>query len=121
MENRYIKFKNSEEMYQFLLSGRDLYSKKLEMHVFLYNGDGAIAVYDDIDADEALELSKKAKKNNEYWASFLGPGGHILDDDLYDREKERETYLWSTFKFCEYFWMNDDWMDTEDVTEESLK
>lgn len=120
MENKYIKFKNSEEMYQFL-KGRDLYSKKLEMYVFLYNEDGAIAVYDDIDANEATELSKKAKEANEYWASFLGPGGYIMDDDTYDRERQHMKYLWPTFAFCEEYCANDDWMDTEDVTEESLK
>jgi hypothetical protein len=115
MENKYIKFKNSEEMYQFLKS-RDLYSKKLEMYVFLYNEDGAIAVYDDIDSFDVARLVVKAKSINECWAAFLGPGGNILDDDTYDRETERDKYLLPTRAFCEEYFENDDWMDTGDVT-----
>ena len=116
MKTKFKKFENAEDMYQFLLYDGDLYSKKLEMYVFLYNEDGAIAVYDDIDSFDAARLVVKAKSINECWAAFLGPGGKILDDDTYDRATERDKYLLPTRAFCEEYFENDDWMDTVEVT-----
>lgn len=58
---------------------RDFYNPRTEEYAFLYNDDGAIAVYH-LNEKQAKKCSADAKKSGEYWGGLLGPGGQIFDD-----------------------------------------
>lgn len=73
-----MTFTSPEEMYEALQT-TDLYSREKEQYVFLYNNDGAIAVYP-ITVEEAEKLASLSAETDEYWGAFLGIGGDIYDD-----------------------------------------
>lgn len=109
-----FKFASGKEMLDVIQSNVDLYSPSLEGYVFLYNDNGGIAHYS-IDAKEALELDKLSKEmDGEYWAAFLGVGGHIYDDPS-DLDFQPSSGN-SNIDFCEQVY-NSDWISTEDVAE----
>ena len=125
--NLFKKFKNGKEMYDFLASGKDLYSSKLEIYVFEYNDAGALCYYGLSDT-EVKEIVEK-KRPDEYWAAYLGPGGSILDSSEYDDdehrysedEAKRNLYLQPSIDFCNENYSNEDWIDTDDLSLELLK
>ena len=120
-----MKFNNGTEMYNYLCSGRDLYSKSLDTYVFEYNDAGALCTYG-LYLEDVVKLIEDSKKYEEYWGAFLGLGGSILEDPDYDDDEHRynedETmrnlYLRPSLDFCEETYMVEDWMDTDDVTVE---
>ena len=76
-----IIFSTAEDMVNTLQADMDLYNVLTQEYVFLYNTDGAIAVYY-ISLEEAKELEEKSQSSDEYWGAFLGAGGTIYDDPL---------------------------------------
>lgn len=108
-----MKFNSAEEMLDYIKDNNechDLYSKKSEIYVFLYNDAGSIATYH-ITEKDAMELSDLANKNDDYWGAFLGPGGEIWDDPSYENYSEGET---TNLDRCEELLEFDDWVDTRD-------
>lgn len=118
-----MKFENGKQMYEYLISEGDLYSKSLGIYAFEYNAAHAICIYH-LDPNEVAELVKRSKETNEYWAAFLGPGGSILDDEDYDEyryvedEERRALYLRPSLEFCEESFNAKDWIDTNDISVE---
>ena len=106
-----MKFKNWEEMYNYIIKQGDLYNPVLEEYVFHYNTDGAICSYN-VSTDEATALAKIANKYNEYWGAMLGVGGKIYDNDSYDREKETDLYLKPSYDYCKEHYKEDSWVST---------
>lgn len=106
-----FEFASGEEMLDTLQRGMDLYSPSQEMYVFLYNEAGGIAHYS-IDERVAIHLERLARQHNEYWAAFLGVGGHIWDDpgDKYNKPNPG----CSNIDFCNE-WYGVDWINTLDV------
>ena len=108
-------------MYDYLCSGRDLYSKSLGTYVFEYNDAHALCTYG-LYPEDVEKLIKDSKEYKDYWGAFLGIGGYILDNPDYDEyryvedEAKRNLYLKPTLDFCDETYMVEDWMDTEDVT-----
>ena len=76
-EHTPLQFSSPEDFYNELQFS-DMYCPELGYYVFSYNDRGAVCHYD-IDLEEAAELSKMSRKYNDYWAAYLGPGGHIWD------------------------------------------
>ena len=116
------KFTSGMEMYEFLLSGRDLYSKNMHTYAFVYNDAGAICIYA-MYPEDAVELVEKSKEYGDYWGAFLGwYGSGILDEPKFDEYRYTDNwelhklYLEPTLTFCEETYMEEDWMDTDDVT-----
>ena len=103
------KFESPEAMYAEL-EHADLYSPSLGYYVFLYNEAGAVCHYE-LDAEEAKELAELTAVDGEYWAAFLGVGGHIWDspDDEFNKPNEG----CSSVDFCEAYYQ-DEWIDTQD-------
>lgn len=93
----------------------DLYSPKAEVYVFGYNDAGSIATYH-ITEKDAMELSALANKNDDYWSSFLGPGGEIWDDPSYENYSEGET---TNLDRCEELLEFGDWVDTRNFNKSS--
>ena len=118
-------FNSGMEMYDYLCSGRDLYSKSCGVYAFEYNDAHAICIYY-LQPEEVVKLIGKGKETGEYWGGHLGRGGSILDDPYYDdddhryheEEAMRNLYLRPSLEFCEETFMVEDWMDTDDVTVE---
>lgn len=109
-----MKFKTWEEMYRYLENEGDLYNPLLELYVFLYNEAGALCTYN-ISEEKAMELSVKSKKYNEDWSAFLSVGGNILDNDDFDREHKRDSYLELSYEFCKKHFNKDGWSDTKRI------
>lgn len=113
-----MKFKNSKEMYDFLSSGKDLYSKSLGVYVFEYNDAHALCIYN-LKPEEVVELVKKSKESKEYWGAHLGWGGSILDSSEYNddehrySEDEAKRNLQPSLDFCEETYMVEDWQDVD--------
>lgn len=107
-----MKFKTWEEMYNYLVSGRDLYNVLLQKYVFMYNDDGALCVYN-IGADEAREMATNALMDDESWSAYLGAGGAIMDDDSCDRTN-KDKYLALSYDFCKAYFSDEGWCDTKD-------
>lgn len=108
-----VSFESGEEMLEALDRG-DLYSPSQSTYVFKYNEIGSIAVYDWIDRSKALEISALANKNDDYWGSFLGPGGEIYDDpksDCYDTDHV-SNIEWCRNHYTEEWFYTDDWYKT---------
>lgn len=103
------EFESPEEMYAEL-EYADLYSPTLGYYVFLYNEAGAICHYE-LDTEEAKELATQAAEDNEYWAAYLGVGGHIWDSP--DDETFKPSLGCNNMDFCEAYYQND-WIDTRD-------
>lgn len=78
-----FNFESGQQMLDTIQANIDLYCEELGIYVFCYNDAGSICWYY-IDATEAKALQHKAVEDNEYWAAFLGPGGHIIDDPSYE-------------------------------------
>ena len=123
-----MKFKNGNEMYNYLCSGRDLYSKSLDTYVFEYNDAHALCIYT-LQPEDFAEVVEKSKESGEYWGAHLGwYGSAILDEPDYDDDEHRynkdeamrNLYLRPSLDFCEEVYMVEDWMDTEDVTVEYI-
>lgn len=120
-----MKFENGKQMYEYLCSGVDLYSKSTGWYVFEYNDAHALCIYH-LSPEEVIELVEDTKDTDEYWGGFLGVGGHILDESEYDDDEHRyhedeamrALYLRPSLDFCEEMYMVDDWMDTRDITVE---
>ena len=118
-----MRFNNGIEMYDYLCSERDLYSKSLGTYVFEYNDAHALCTYS-LYPEDVVKLIKESKETGEYWGGHLGWGGSILDDPDYDEyryvddEAKRNLYLKPSLEFCDETYMVEDWMDTNDVTVE---
>lgn len=74
-----IRAKEAAEKFYAAFYSQDFYNPKTEEYAFLYNDDGAIAVYH-LNEKQAKKCSADAKKSGEYWGGLLGPGGQIFDD-----------------------------------------
>lgn len=109
-----FNFKNGEQMLTLIQSGTDLYCPTEGKFVFLYNEDGAIACYDNIDLDEAVNLEKQSRLYDEYWGAFLGVGGKIWDSPKSADFKPEPGC--SNLDFCEAYYKLP-WMNTKDVIE----
>ena len=122
-----MKFESGNEMYEYLCSGRDLYSRRLGIYAFEYNDAHAICIYY-LQPEEVVELIKKSKETGEYWGGHLGWGGSILEDPDYDDDEHRyhedeamrNLYLRLSLEFCDEMYVVDDWMNTDDVTIKSV-
>jgi len=118
-----MKFENGKQMYDYLCSGKDLYSKSEGVYVFEYNDAHALCTYY-LQPEEVADLVEKSKETGEYWGAHLGCGGYVLDNPSCDEyryvedEKKRALYLWPSLDFCEGNYSVEDWMDTDDVTVE---
>ena len=86
-----MKFESAKDMYEEARDC-DLYNKELELYVFGYNDFGALCYYH-IDEEEAEELRRKSRENDdEYWGAFLGIGGYVLDDmDFYPEDYDEDN------------------------------
>lgn len=127
----YKKFKNGDEMFGYITSGNDLYSKSAGIYVFVYNDADALCYYS-LGPEAVIELLKEREESwfpEEYWGAFLGWGGAILDDGEYDDDDEyrysedwekRKLYLQPSLDFCNEMFATEDWLDTDDVTIEYL-
>ena len=107
-----IPFSSGKEMLDAIQAGADLYSPTEGLYVFLYNGSGSICTYHGIDLEEAKELERKARQNEEYWGAFLGSqGSGIYDDPSYEYFSPDQM---SNLDWCE---SNYDkvWVNTSDV------
>lgn len=94
-----MSFKNAKEMME-KLETMDLYNPQEELYAFLYNDNGAIAVYP-ISNDEAVKLQLQSKElTGDYWGASLGHGGTVIDDGM---------------EFCEDNYSKEGWIDTNDV------
>ena len=123
-----MKFNSGTEMYDYLCSGRDLYSKSLGVYAFEYNDAGAICIYT-LSQEEFAEAARLGKENEEYWGASLGwKGSEILDEGKYDDNEHRysddwelnKLYLKPSLDFCDETYMVEDWIDTDDVTVEYI-
>lgn len=121
------KFNSGREMYEFLCSGKDLYSKNKMSYIFEYNDAHALCHYC-LDSEAVCEILRK-KDANEYWGAYLGIGGGIMDASDYDNEDyrysenpwKRMLYLRPSIEYCMEMYKVNDWVDTEDVTEEYVQ
>ena len=120
------KFKSGMEMYEYVHTGNDLYSKSLGTYVFDYNDAGALCNYC-LSREDFAEVIEKSEEYGLYWGAFLGwYGSAILDDFDYDDDEHRYTsdwelkklYLRPSLEFCEETFNVEDWLDTDDVTVE---
>lgn len=89
-----IRFESPKEMFDFIRTGRDIYSSGLEKYIFLYAEYDSICEYS-IGEQEAEEL--KATKG--CWSGHLGKGGRI-----YDNESPMTAY-----ELCESCWEDTEW------------
>ncbi|MBR2401261.1 MAG: hypothetical protein IKB01_00640 [Lachnospiraceae bacterium] len=120
-----MKFQSEKEMYEYLCSGKDLYSKELGIYIFEYNDAHALCYYY-LRPSEVVSLLKKREETNEYWGAYLGIGGYILDDPEYDDDEHRYNesedvralYIKPSLNFCKDTYMVEDWLCTDDVTPE---
>ena len=124
----YKKFSSGKEMYDYICSGKDLYSKSLRTYVFVYNDAGALCLYT-LELENVLELITLSKENNEYWGAFLGwKGSEVLDEAEFDNEEYRysddwekqKLYLKPSLDFCNMYYQTEDWIDTECATKEYI-
>lgn len=113
MQEKFLRFNTAEEMLAFINSNHDLYSRKAETYVFSYNECGSICTYE-IDQDEATYLSEQCVCQNEYWSTWLGPGGRIWDDPSHELYHiDQATNLDCCSRLIQY----DDWVVTDDFRE----
>jgi len=100
---RKINLRSAESMLSLITSGVDLYCEDTETYVFLYNEEESICVYYGIDKEQADELEAEALANDEYWAAYLGWGGHIIDSDEWyaERGEERPKWMETPLEWCE--------------------
>ena len=118
---KYRKFKSWNEMYDYLTSGNDLYNMETGDYVFEYNNAHALCIYH-LGEDEAERLAKAAYESDEYWGSFLGVGGRVLDSYEYnddehrysDDESMRMLYLQPSINYCKEVFDKEGWVDTKD-------
>ena len=102
-----MRFNNAKEMYEYLNSGHDLYHPESGIYVFSYNDRGALCKYC-LSKDQVKEISKRSKQNHdEYWRTFLGFGGEILEDD--------KVSMKPSLEFCEKHYQESDWLNTINV------
>lgn len=104
-----MKFETSAKMLEFINDNHDLYSRQAETYIFNYNETGSVCIYS-IDEEKAKELATKAKADGEYWAAFLGTGGHIYDDPSHDCYHEGQA---TNLDCCESLLQYEDWVLTE--------
>lgn len=91
-----IRFESAKEMFDFIRTGRDIYSSGLEKYIFLYAEYDSICEYS-IDEQEAGEL--KATKG--CWSGHLGKGGRVYDDES----------PMTAYGLCESCWEGTEWED----------
>lgn len=99
-----MKFNSSKEMLDCIQEGKDFYNPTLELYVFKYNETGSLAYYN-IDNEQAKELSRVAKEADEYWGSFLGAGGRIVD--AYSKNSQ------TPIEWCDTVFQESNWIDTD--------
>lgn len=108
-----LKFKNPEEMLN-ALKCMDLYNPYTETYAFIYNDSASIAVYSNIELDQAVELEKDARKDKNYWGAYMGPGGLIYDDPTHpDYIEDSLTNL----DWCKVHFEEEGWIPTTEVLE----
>lgn len=110
--NKEVKFKNANEMYDYITSGKDLWSPSAETFAFVYNDEDSICTYS-IDEEEAAELDNKG---DEFWGEYLGCGGEIYDSYDYLKYEDGLTddeikEMYTAMDFCEEYYSLDDWRD----------
>ena len=66
-----LKFANWEEMYDYLVSGQDLYNFKTGDYIFVYNDADALCKYN-LSSKEVLDLVERSHQTGEYWGAYLG-------------------------------------------------
>ena len=123
-----MRFKNGKEMFDYLITGKDLYSPSERIYIFVYNDSDALCYYY-LSYQEVLEILNDKGNSDEYWGAYLGIGGRILDDGEYDDDEHRyfgtqemlDLYLQPSYDFCENYYDIDDWMNTDDVTIDFIK
>lgn len=112
-----MKFKTPEQMLGYINDNHDLYSRKAETYIFVYNDAGSVCTYH-ISEEEAKELAIKAKTDGEYWGAFLGTGGEICDDPSHECYRNgQKTNLDCCAGLLEY----EDWVLTEYYLGEPIK
>lgn len=118
-----LKFANWEEMYDYLVSGQDLYNFKTGDYIFVYNDADALCRYN-LSSKETLDLVEKSNETGEYWGAYLGIGGHILDEPDYDDDEHRysddqtmrDLYLKPSYDYCKFNFSLDGWINTKEYT-----
>lgn len=121
LKSPYIKFNSAKEMYDYLVSGNDLYSYSAGVYAFVYNDADALCYYN-LSNEEVKEIV--AKNTDDFWSASLGIGGYILDESEYDDdehrysndEEMRNLYLQPSWDFCNEMYAKEDWLNTKDVT-----
>ena len=78
-----ITFENGQEMLDTILCGNDLYNAETGEYVFQYSESGSIAVYT-LNENTVLKLRQMSEDEGQYWGAFLGPGGLIYDDPIFN-------------------------------------
>lgn len=108
-------FRTWREMYDYLTVGNDLYNPATETYVFSYNNNGALCTYS-INEQKAKELSEESAEYKDYWAGFLGIGGQVLCNDMYDLTGVimHELYLQPSYDFCKDNYKLRNWITTSD-------
>lgn len=123
-----MRFKNGKEMFDYLVTGKDLYSPSERIYIFVYNDSDALCYYY-LSYQEVLDILNHKGNSDEYWGAYLGIGGYILDGSEYDDDEHRYSedesmralYLQPSYDFCENYYDIDDWMNTDDVTIDFIK
>ena len=117
-----MQFQSWNEMFDYITNGNDLYNPALEIYIFVYNDANALCTYT-IDTKKATELRNKAHSDKNHWSAYLSLGGNILENVDYDvykyanDENKRKLYLQPSYAFCQKFWNNDAWVNTNDYEE----
>lgn len=104
-------FCSGDDMLVTVTNFDGFYNPDIETYVFAYNDCGSIAVYTDIDPEEATKLATEAKKANEYWGALLGVGGKIYDDPSYPDYDENQA---SNLEFCKRHFYEGHWFAESD-------
>jgi len=120
-----MKFENGKEMYDYLKTGQDLYSKKLGIYIFVYNDVDALCSYK-LNENEVKEILATKGSSDEYWSTYLKASGSILEDKNYEEyrysneEDKRALFLKPSYDFCKKYFKESDWIDTDNVTDSYL-
>lgn len=78
-------------------------------------GDKRAEIQGDAYGIQYWRIRDKSKKYNEDWSAFLSVGGNILDNDDFDREHKKDSYLELSYEFCKKHFNKDGWSDTKRI------